>query len=205
MTAATGRRSRLAGGGVALACVLPAAWLAWRAAAGDLGANPIDELLHRTGDWTLRFVLITLAVAPVRRLSGVAVLPGLRRTVGLFAFFYGCLHLLSYVVLDQFFDIPGIVGDIVRRPYITAGFVGYAAMVPLALTSTAASVNRLGARRWRRLHRLIYVTAVAGVAHYWWSVKADVRLPAAYAAAVLLFLGIRAAEVLRGARQSIAR
>jgi methionine sulfoxide reductase heme-binding subunit len=200
MTTATAWR-RLAKPLVFAACLLPAASLAWRAATGELGANPISEITHRTGDWTLRFVLITLAVTPLRRLSGRASLATLRRMVGLFAFFYASLHFLTYVVLDQFFDLPGIVRDIVRRPYITAGLIGLLSMIPLALTSTAASMRRLGERTWQRLHRLVYLTAVAGVVHYWWSVKADTRLPAIYAGITAVLLGIRAGIALAGRRR----
>jgi methionine sulfoxide reductase heme-binding subunit len=179
------------------ACLVPLALLLSRAVAGGLGANPISEITHTTGDWTLRFVLITLTVTPLRRLSGWNAVIRLRRMLGLFAFFYGCLHFLTYLVLDQFFDVGAIVKDIAKRPYITIGFTGFLAMIPLALTSTAASIRRLGGRAWERLHRLIYLTAIAGVVHFWWSVKADVRRPQIYAGLATLLLAFRVAAALQ--------
>jgi len=181
-------------------CLLPLTLLVWRAATGGLGANPISEAIHETGDWTLRFVLLTLAVTPFSRLSGRREAAGLRRPLGLFAFFYGCLHFLTYLALDQFFDLRAVVADIVKRPYITVGLIGLAAMAPLAVTSTSRAFGRLGERRWKRLHELIYLTAVAGVVHYWWSVKADLFWPQAYAALLALLLGYRAAVAVRARR-----
>jgi methionine sulfoxide reductase heme-binding subunit len=178
-------------------CLLPAGLLAWRAAAGGLGANPISELLHGTGDWTLRFVLLTLVITPLRGLSGWSAATRLRRMLGLFAFFYGCLHVLTYLVLDQGLDLAAILQDVVKRPYITAGLAGFAAMVPLALTSTQAMVRRLGGGAWTWLHRLVYLTAIAGVVHYWWLVKADLRQPQIYAALLALLLGYRVVAALR--------
>ena len=178
------------------ACLVPAGLLVWRALTDDLGANPITEITHKTGDWTLQFVLITLTVTPARRLSGWHRLIKFRRMLGLFAFFYGSLHFLTYLVLDQFFDFSNIVVDIAKRPYITVGFSAFSAMVPLALTSTAASIRRLGGRTWQRLHRLIYLTAIGGVVHYWWLVKADVFWPEVYAGVVVLLLGFRVVMAL---------
>src|SRR5437762_720537 len=182
------------------AALLPVADLIWAALHGGLGANPLEKITHATGDWTLRFIVMTLAITPVRRLTGRNWLIRFRRMIGLFAFFYGSLHFLIYVIADRFagLDFPdGIVAvrtlrdlavsvahDIAKRPFITVGFTGWLMMVPLALTSTAGMIRRLGGRRWNLLHRLVYVSAVAGVVHYWWLVKADVRRPQTYALVV---------------------
>ena len=167
---------------------------AWQ---GSLGANPIETITRSTGLWTLRFMLITLTVTPVRRLSGWNDAIRLRRMLGLFAFFYGSLHLLTYVWLDQFFDWASIVKDVAKRPFITAGFSAYVLLVPLAITSTAGMIRRLGGRRWRRLHRLAYATAALGVVHYWWLVKADIRPPRNYAIVLAVLLLVRVAAALR--------
>lgn len=173
------------------ACLLPLALLLWRGFNAGLGANPIEAITHATGDWTLRFLLITLAITPVRRLSGWNRVIGFRRMLGLFAFFYGTLHLLTYLWLDKFFAWSDILHDIPRRPFITVGFSAFVLLVPLALTSTAASIRRLGGRRWRVLHRLIYVAALFGVIHYWWLVKADTTLPATYLSILALLFAVR--------------
>jgi len=170
---------------------------AWQ---GSLGANPIETITRSTGLWTLRFMLITLTVTPVRRLSGWNDAIRLRRMLGLFAFFYGSLHLLTYVWLDQFFDWASIVKDVAKRPFITAGFSAYVLLVPLAITSTAGMIRRLGGRRWRRLHRLAYATAALGVVHYWWLVKADIRPPRNYAIVLAVLLLVRVAAALRRSR-----
>jgi sulfoxide reductase heme-binding subunit YedZ len=183
-------------------CLTPAAWLIWRGLHQDLGANPIELITHSTGDWTLRFLVITLAITPLRKLSGRAELIRFRRMLGLFAFFYGCLHLLTYVWLDKFFDVAGMIHDIGKRSFITAGFAGFLLMAPLAITSTAGWIRRLGGRRWQRLHRLIYACAVAGVVHYWWLVKSDIRNPLAYAVIVGLLLAYRASAKLYRSRIS---
>jgi len=172
-------------------CLLPALLLVWWAFAGGLGANPIEAITHHTGDWTLRFLLITLAVTPVRRLTGWNPVIRFRRMLGLFAFFYAALHLLTYVWLDQFFSWPAIVKDVVKRPFITVGFTAFVVLVPLAATSTAGMIRRLGGRAWRRLHRLIYLAAVAGVVHYWWLVKADIRRPMRYGLVLAVLLSLR--------------
>jgi methionine sulfoxide reductase heme-binding subunit len=171
---------RVAKVAVFLLCLAPLASLSWRFYEDDLGANPIEFITHATGDWTLRFLLITLAITPVRKLFDQPQLIRFRRMLGLFAFFYGCLHLMTYLWLDQFFDWPGIWKDIAKRPFVTAGFASFVLMVPLAITSTAGWIRRLGGRRWQLLHRLIYVSAAAGVIHYLWLVKSDVRLPLLY-------------------------
>ncbi len=174
------------------ACLVPLAMLAWRAFTAGLGANPIEAITHATGDWTLRFILITLAVTPLRRLSGWNRVIAFRRMLGLFAFFYGTLHLFTYLWLDKFFAWSDILHDIPKRPFITIGFSAFVLLVPLAHTSPAGWIRRLGGRRWRALHRLIYVAAVFGVIHYWWLVKADVTLPATYACVLAFLFAIRA-------------
>jgi sulfoxide reductase heme-binding subunit YedZ len=173
------------------ACLVPLALLLWRGFNAGLGANPIEAITHATGDWTLRFLLITLAITPLRRLSGWNRVIGFRRMLGLFAFFYGTLHLLTYLWLDKFFAWSDILHDIPRRPFITVGFSAFVLLVPLALTSTAASIRRLGGRRWRALHRPIYVAALFGVIHYWWLVKADTTLPATYLSILALLFAVR--------------
>jgi sulfoxide reductase heme-binding subunit YedZ len=178
-------------GAVFVACLVPLLALVWRALTGGLSANPIDNITDVTGTWTLRFVMITLAVTPLRRLTGWNALIQLRRMLGLFAFFYGCLHFSTYVVLDHFFDLDAIVADIAKRPYVTVGFTGFVLMIPLALTSTAGWIRRLGGRNWQRLHRLIYFTGIAGVVHYLWLVKADTTRPLRYAAILAVLLGLR--------------
>lgn len=173
------------------ACLIPLGLLVWRGFTGGLTANPIEFITHRTGDWTLRFLLIALAITPLRRLTGWAALASFRRMLGLFAFFYVVLHFSTYVVLDFFFAFDLILDDIVERRYITAGFTGFVLLIPLALTSSQRMIRRLGGARWRRLHRLVYVAAIAGVVHYYWLVKADVRLPLIYAAILAVLLGTR--------------
>jgi sulfoxide reductase heme-binding subunit YedZ len=171
--------------------LVPLGLLAYGAATRSLGANPIEAITHGTGDWTLRFLLLTLALTPLRALTGWNVLARFRRMLGLFAFFYGCLHLLTYLWLDKFFSWTDIVHDIPRRPFITAGFTAFVVLVPLAATSTAGMIRRLGGRNWKRLHRLIYLSAIAAVVHYWWLVKADVSRPRMYAIALAILLAAR--------------
>ena len=148
---------------VFLLCLAPLLLLAWKALHQDLGANPVEFITHATGDWTLRFLAITLAVSPLRRLLRLPELIRFRRMLGLFAFFYGCLHFTTYLWLDKFFNFDEIAKDVWKRPFITAGFLGFISMAPLALTSTAGWIRRLGGRRWQMLHRLIYISAIAGV------------------------------------------
>ena len=174
-----------------LACLTPVAWLAWRGFHNDLGANPIEAITHATGDWTLRFLLITLSISPLRKLARQPWLIGLRRMFGLFAFFYGTLHLMTYVWLDKFFDVHEMLHDIVKRRFITAGMTAFALMIPLALTSTKWAIRKLGGRRWQALHRLIYFSAAAGVIHYIWLVKADLRKPLEYGAVLGVLLLLR--------------
>jgi sulfoxide reductase heme-binding subunit YedZ len=181
---------------VFLACLLPVGYLAWGAAAGVLGANPIKTITEETGTWTLRFLVLSLAVTPLRRWARLHSLLRFRRLLGLFAFFYGTLHLLTYLWLDQFFVVPDILKDIAKRPFITMGMAAFALMVPLALTSTAGWIRRLG-RNWQRLHRLAYLSAVGGVVHYWWLVKADTSRPFRYAVIVGVLLAARVAWAWR--------
>jgi methionine sulfoxide reductase heme-binding subunit len=176
---------------VFLVCLLPLGMLAWKGYLGDLGANPIEKITHSTGDWTLRFLLITLAITPLRRALGAPALIRFRRMLGLFAFFYGCLHFLTYIWLDKFFDVHGMLADIAKRKFITVGLTAFVLLIPLAVTSTAGWIRRLGGRRWRALHRLIYFSAIAGVIHYLWLVKADIRKPLEYGSILALLLFYR--------------
>lgn len=173
------------------AALIPVVLLVIRAVTDELGANPIEAITHDTGIWTLRLLLVTLALTPVRRVTGWNVLTRFRRMVGLFAFFYACLHILTYVVLDHFFAFDFIVEDVIERPYITAGFTGFVLLIPLAVTSTRVMVGRLGGRRWQLLHRLIYVSATAGVVHFLWQAKVDLRRPGMYALVLGALLGFR--------------
>lgn len=173
------------------ACLVPLARLAWLGVQGGLGANPIEYITHSTGWWTLTLLLVTLLVTPLRRLSNWSWLLRLRRMLGLYAFFYACLHFTTYLWLDQFFDWGSIVKDIAKRPFITVGFAAFVLLVPLAATSTNAMVKRLGARRWQLLHRAVYAIAILGVTHFWWLVKKDITEPAIFAALLTLLLGAR--------------
>ena len=163
----------------------------WQGRGYNLGANPIEFITRALGDWILIFLMITLAVTPLRRLTGWNWLIKLRRMLGLYAFFYAALHFLTYIWLDQFFDLGDIVNDVIKRPFITVGFLAFVTLIPLAVTSTNAMVRRLGGKRWQGLHRLVYAIAVFGVVHYWWLVKKDIREPVLYAVILGLLLGIR--------------
>jgi sulfoxide reductase heme-binding subunit YedZ len=185
---------------VFLVCLIPLPALGWRAVHDGLGANPIEFVTHFTGTWTLRFLVITLSITPFRRLLNLPDLIRFRRMVGLYAFFYGCLHFLTYIWLDKFFDLADMWKDVVKRPFITVGFLGFILMIPLALTSTAGSIRRLGGARWQMLHRLVYVSAVAGVIHYYWLVKSDVRLPLLYGSLVGILLAYRLIVKVRAFR-----
>lgn len=176
---------------VFVACLGPLAWLVYGVFADALGANPIDAITDGTGTWTLRFLVLTLLITPLRKWTGWNPLIRFRRMIGLFAFFYGTLHFITYFWLDQFFDLAAIAEDIGKRPFITVGFTAFVLMIPLALTSTAGWIRRLGGRRWNLLHRLVYVSATCGVVHYWWLVKADISRPARYAAMVAILLAAR--------------
>ena len=182
---------------VFLACVSPLGWLAWRTWNQNLTANPTEFIQHFTGDWALRLIVLTLAVTPLRKLLRLPDLIRFRRMIGLFAFFYGCLHFLTYLWLDKLFDLQDMLKDVGKRPFITAGFATFLGLAPLALTSTQGWIRRLGGKRWRALHRLVYFSAVAAVVHYYWLVKSDVRLPLLYGALVALLLAYRAVAWLR--------
>lgn len=175
---------------VFVACLVPLALMVWDGFRDQLGTNPIEEITHRTGDWTLRLLLLTLTVTPARRLLARPELLRLRRMLGLFTFFYASLHFMTYFWLDQFFDFSAIAKDVIKRPFITIGFTAFVLLIPLAVTSTNRMMRRLG-RRWQQLHRLVYAIAIAGVLHYWWLVKADVRTPLIYAALLAVLLGYR--------------
>ena len=173
---------------VFLVCLVPLGALVNRALTGGLGANPVEFVQHATGDWTLRFLIFTLAITPLRKLLNLSDLIRFRRMLGLFAFFYVCLHFLTYVGPDQSFSLSGMWKDVEKRRYITVGFLGFVLLIPLALTSTAGWIRRLGGKRWQMLHRSIYVTAICGVIHYYWLVKSDVRKPLFYGALVAILL-----------------
>ena len=176
---------------VFLAALVPAALLVRGAFTGDLGPNPIETITHETGVWALRLLLVTLAITPLRRLTGWNGAITFRRMVGLFAFFYACLHFSTYIVLDHYFDFDAIIKDVAKRPYVTAGFTAFVLLIPLALTSTTKMIRRLGGRRWQKLHRLIYISAAGGVVHYLWLVKADIQRPIIYGTILATLLGIR--------------
>ena len=177
--------------GVFAACLVPLGILAANALTRNLGANPIDEITDQTGIWTLRLLLISLAVTPLRRLTGWNRLIQVRRMLGLFAFFYASLHFLTYLWLDQFFAVEDIIADVMDRPFITVGFASFVLLIPLAVTSTTAMIRRLGGKWWQRLHRLVYAIAIGGIVHYLWLVKADLRDPAIYGGLLALLLGYR--------------
>ena len=186
-----------------LICLVPFSSLVWRALHSGLGANPVEFVQHATGDWTLRFLIFTLSITPLRRLLNLPDLIRFRRMLGLFAFFYVCLHFLTYIGLDQSFDLRAMWKDVVKRRYITVGFTAFVLLIPLAITSTAGWVRRLGGRRWQQLHRAIYVSAVCGVIHYYWLVKSDVRKPLFYGALVAVLLAWRLGNwFLRRKRQT---
>jgi methionine sulfoxide reductase heme-binding subunit len=194
-------------------CLAPFVWLAGRAAVvfglitpealggffnrGEIIANPLEYITHFTGDWTIRFLVITLAVTPVRKLLRLPDLIRFRRMFGLFAFFYGGCHFLTWLWLDKLFDLTEMLKDVGKRPFITAGFAALVLMLPLAVTSTAGWIRRLGGKRWRTLHRLVYFSAIAGVVHYYWLVKADIRLPVFYGSLVGVLLLYRVVEWMR--------
>ena len=171
-----------------LLCLVPFAALLDRILHNRLGANPVEFVQHATGDWTLRFLIFTLCITPFRKLFHLPDLIRFRRMLGLFTFFYVCLHFLTYLGPDQAFDLSAMWKDVAKRPFITVGFLGFVLLIPLALTSTAGWIRRLGGKRWQMLHRAIYISAVCGVVHYYWLVKSDVRKPLFYGALVALLL-----------------
>lgn len=176
---------------VFLLCLVPLGILIWRAFQGELTANPIEFITHATGDWTLRFIVLTLAVTPLRKILRLPQLIRFRRMLGLFVFFYAFLHFSIWIGVDKFFDWTEMWKDVEKRRFITVGFTGFVLLIPLAITSTAGWIRRLGGKRWQLLHRAIYVTAIAGVIHYYWLVKSDVRKPLQYAAMVGILLAWR--------------
>jgi sulfoxide reductase heme-binding subunit YedZ len=182
----------------------PIFWLGWRAWNHRLTANPIEFITHYTGDWTLRLVVIGLAITPLRKILNQPNLIRYRRMIGLFAFFYGCLHFTTWIWLDKFFVLSDLLEDVGKRRYITVGFAAFVLMIPLAVTSTAGWIRRLGGKRWQRLHQAVYATAVLGVIHYYWLVKSDIRQPILYATLVALVLGWRMWQRGRNARPAPA-
>src|SRR5215471_14920135 len=187
-----------------LFALIPLARLGWKALHDGLGANPIEVITHSTGDWTLILILTTLSITPLRRSTRQYWLIGVRRMIGLFAFFYGTLHFLTYIWLDKFFDLHEMLKDIGKRPFITVGFSAVVLLIPLAITSTQGWIRRLGGRNWQRLHRLIYATSILGVIHYLWLVKADKRKPLEYAFVLSLLLLYRIVVWIAKARKKVA-
>ena len=175
-------------------CLIPLAWMVWQASNQLLGSNPVEELLHQSGGWALRFILIVLAVTPLRKLTGWTVLLRFRRMLGLFAFFYASGHFSVYFLLDLGMDFSFVVEDIIKRPYITIGFTALVLLVPLAVTSTKGMMRRLG-RNWKRLHKLVYLIGILGVVHFIWLVKADLLEPIIYAMVLLVLFAIRRFDV----------
>lgn len=173
-----------------LLCLVPLAVLGWDALQGNLGSNPIEKINRRTGDWVLYMLLLTLAITPLRKLTGIGILVRYRRMIGLYAFFYALMHFSSYIILDQFFDWGEIVKDIAKRPYITVGFTALVLLIPLAVTSTNGMMRRMG-RNWKKLHKLVYPIAILGILHYLWLVKADNREPLIWAAVLVILLLMR--------------
>ena len=186
-------------------CLVPLGLLIWRGFQNDLTLNPIQFVEHSLGDWVLRFLAITLAITPLRKILRLPQLIRFRRMMGLFAFFYLCLHFIAWLALDRFFNWAQILDDISKRPYITVGFAAFLLLIPLAVTSTAGWIRRLGGKRWQMLHRLIYVAAVLGVIHYYWLVKSDHRKPLFYAFIFGVLLAWRVAAWLYGRRKSSAK
>jgi len=192
---------------VFVSALMPAGYLAWAVFTGNLSPNPLGDITSDTGDWALRFLCVTLGITPLRRVSGWNGAIKFRRMLGLFAFFYGALHFLTYVILDRLAGLDlsdtngswmaaralaaAVSGDICKRPFIAVGFTAFALMIPLAVTSTTGMIRRLGGRRWQALHRLMYAACVAAVLHYWWLVRADVRRPVAYGVVIAILLAFR--------------
>jgi sulfoxide reductase heme-binding subunit YedZ len=185
---------------VFLLCLAPFLRLAWLFWQQDLGPNPLETITHFTGDWAIRLIVATLAITPLRKLLQLPDLIRFRRMIGLFAFFYGCLHLLIYLYFDRLFVFSSILRDVAKRPFITMGMAAFLLMLPLAVTSTKGWIRRMGGKRWQALHRLVYGSAIAAVIHYYWLVKSDVRLPLLYGALVAILLLYRVAVWLRAGR-----
>ena len=186
---------------VFLASLLPTIRLAFAVYTDQLGANPIEKILHKTGFWTLSFLLIALSVTPLRLITGKTWVGQFRRMLGLFAFFYACLHLLIYLGIDQFFDWNSILKDVTKRPYVTVGLTAFLLLIPLAITSTAKMIHRLGAHRWKKLHRSVYLIAILGVVHFSWLVKKDLFEPLLFATGLGLLLMFR---IVPAAKRKVA-
>jgi sulfoxide reductase heme-binding subunit YedZ len=188
-----------------LGCLVPAASLTHRAfVTGDLGINPVETLTHETGQWALRLLLATLAVTPIRRLTGWNRVIGFRRMLGLFAFFYAILHLSIWVVFDHYFTLSTMIEDVVKRPFITMGTLSLLLMLPLALTSTKWAIRKLG-KRWQQLHRLVYASAIAAVVHFIWKEKVIIDETLMYAGVLAVLLGTRLLLALRASRPNVNR
>ncbi|HEX5426378.1 MAG TPA: protein-methionine-sulfoxide reductase heme-binding subunit MsrQ [Candidatus Acidoferrales bacterium] len=190
---------------VFLLCLVPLGLLLWKGYHNDLTLNPVEYVEHRTGDWILRFLCITLAITPLRKILRLPELIRYRRMMGLFAFFYALLHFSTWLGVDRYFEWNLILDDIGKRPFITVGFTGFVLMIPLAITSTAGWIRRLGGKRWQLLHRAIYISAIAGVIHYYWLVKSDVRKPIEYGAIVAALLVWRIGSWISGRRKKASR
>jgi methionine sulfoxide reductase heme-binding subunit len=186
-----------------LLCLSPLGFFAYRALHEGLTANPVEFIQHFTGDWTLRFLLITLSITPLRKLLNLPELIRFRRMFGLFAFFYVCLHFLTYLGPDQSFNVAAMLKDVAKRRYIFVGFAAFVLLIPLAITSTQGWIRRLGGRRWQALHRSIYAIGILGVVHYYWLVKSDVRKPLFYAAILAVLLLWRVVTWLRKRKQTL--
>jgi sulfoxide reductase heme-binding subunit YedZ len=184
--------------------LVPLAALGARALQGRLTANPVEFIQHATGDWTLRFLIFTLAITPLRKILNLPELIRFRRMLGLFAFFYVCLHFLTYIGPDQSFDLAGMWRDVEKRRYITVGFLGFVLLIPLAITSTKGWIRRLGGKRWQMLHRAVYFSAICGVIHYYWLVKSDVRKPLVYGVLVAVLLLWRLGDWTRKRSAAVA-
>jgi sulfoxide reductase heme-binding subunit YedZ len=182
---------------VFVACLMPMALLLWATVNGQLSANPLEDIRDTTGIWTLRFLLLTLCITPLRRITRWHSLMRFRRMLGLFTFFHGVLHFVTYVWLDQFFAFDEMIKDLARRRFIMAGYVSFALLIPLAMTSTKKWIGRLGGKHWQLLHRLIYISAAAGVVHYFWRVKLDIQRPVIYGAVLSLLLAFRFVRTVR--------
>jgi len=182
--------------------LFPLLWLISQALTAGLGANPVEKILHHMGDWALNFLMITLAVSPFQRLTGLTWPLQLRRMIGLFSFFYATLHFITYVAIDQFFAWDAIIVDVIKHKRIIVGFASYTLLVSLAITSTNRMVRRMGFKQWQAMHRLIYAAAIGGVIHFLWLVKIDIRRPLVYAGILVLLLGFRVVHRLKRDRNS---
>jgi sulfoxide reductase heme-binding subunit YedZ len=186
-------------------CLIPLGAIAWPFFHGGTIPDPAAFIQHATGDWILRFLVITLTITPLRKILALPELIRFRRMLGLFAFSYACLHFLTYIGFDKVFDLSEIWKDVAKRPYITVGFTAFVLLIPLAITSTAGWIRRLGGRRWQMLHRLIYISAICGVVHYYWLVKSAVIRPLAYGTIVAILLAWRIADWFVKRQQTLPR